>query len=709
MKKNKKLLSLILSLAIICSCISVCGFSAAAEDETADVSAAITTLKTEWEALRVTKTELFAVPGAAVRLSTADCDYLTADEKAKFGEYYYYSESGNTNFVGANSGTAFSFKNYTGKENLKYVYYAKTPSNDKGFIITFENKSRNFYSEYPYLNKDTFKTFPITTDTISDKNLANINQIQVKNDNNIKLYMSSIYAVYDEAIALPENCDDFTAEQWVNAVYATDFSGCTLSENFLTAFNTLEAAVNPELSTLKASLGTVYKTVKEVMAIPKDAYRNTTADSTVLTDAQKEAFGEYYAHGTGVTMGYTYPSGMNGYKDYSGYTDVVFSISQLITATTNNNGAGDSFCFKIGTVNGSNVSNWPYSDTNQLLTRSYSINILNGSKISYIQIEGKSGLELYTGCIFASYKEKLDLPENYSTFSEEKLMNSVYNTDFSDYSVSDEVKAAVKAVESKTGSGKALADLKTALGGLKQRKSELYAVPKNAVDTSTTDLSAAEKAALGPKVLYSESAEQIEYKAAEGSKGINGYSSLENVKYTVTLLFPEGKGSAEVKILGSDYYSPMVNNWYGPIKNNLNTVVSDVENKAVTAFQVNNGNGVKMYMGSAYVSWDEPAELPDNYEMLSEDKLIEEIYSCDLSGVTLTEAFSNAFAAMKQSSITARSDVNSDYSRDAEDLSALRQLLLGTSSLAETAGDITGDGSTDIIDLVRLKKILAGI
>lgn len=702
MKKNKKLLSLILSLAIICSCISVCGFSAAAEENDAsDVSAAITTLKTEWEALRASRKEVYATPGGAV--ASSSYEELSASDIEKIGEkalYKAFSSSNDKKAVSYNS-VGKGYQAYTDFENVKYTLTCKAITTGKFELKFYNNSWGGAYSIYPEsYSANSFIVRELSNTSI--KNIDKIQTIQAIYCTDITLYLGSIYVTYDAPIALPEGCDDFTAEQWVNAVYATDFSGCTLSEDFLSAFNTLEAAVNPELSTLKASLGTVYKTVKEVMAIPNATYRNTTADSTVLTDAQKEAFGEYYAHGTGVTMGYTYPSGMSGYKDYSGYTDVEFSISQLITNTS------ESFTFKIGLVNGSSYASWPYSEKNTLLTKSYSINILNGSKISYIQMEGKSGVELYTGCIFASYKEKLDLPENYSTFSEEKLMNSVYNTDFSDYSVSDEVKAAVKAVESKTGSGKALADLKTALGGLKQRKSELYAVPRNAVDTSTTDLSAAEKAALGPKVLYSESAEQIGYNAAEGSKGINGYSSLENVKYTVTLLFPEGKGSAQVKILNSSG-DPMVEYWYGPIKNNLNTVVSDVENKAVAAFQVNNGNGVKMYMGSVYVSWDEDAELPDNYEMLSEDKLIEEIYSCDLSGVTLTEAFSNAFAAMKQSSITARSDVNSDYSRDAEDLSALKQLLLGTSSLAETAGDITGDGSTDIIDLVRLKKILAGI
>ena len=51
-------------------------------------------------------------------------------------------------------------------------------------------------------------------------------------------------------------------------------------------------------------------------------------------------------------------------------------------------------------------------------------------------------------------------------------------------------------------------------------------------------------------------------------------------------------------------------------------------------------------------------------------------------------------------------DVNGDNTRDAGDLAALRQILLGARGKTANA-DVNGDGDVDIRDLVNLKKQLS--
>ena len=87
MKKTKVLESFILSIAILASCFSTLGISAA----TADESEAITALKAAWADLTEKKTELLAIPAAAQRIETATATGLTDEEKAAFGDYYYYN------------------------------------------------------------------------------------------------------------------------------------------------------------------------------------------------------------------------------------------------------------------------------------------------------------------------------------------------------------------------------------------------------------------------------------------------------------------------------------------------------------------------------------------------------------------------------------------------------------------------------------------
>ena len=98
---------------------------------------------------------------------------------------------------------------------------------------------------------------------------------------------------------------------------------------------------------------------------------------------------------------------------------------------------------------------------------------------------------------------------------------------------------------------------------------------------------------------------------------------------------------------------------------------------------------------------------PLNYELFSAEKLTNAIYNTNLSDYDLTEEFKNAFNAIKTVSELARADVNADYVFNSEDLAVLRQVLLGVRN--DYDGDVSGNGNTDILDLVKIKKMLVTV
>ena len=129
--------------------------------------------------------------------------------------------------------------------------------------------------------------------------------------------------------------------------------------------------------------------------------------------------------------------------------------------------------------------------------------------------------------------------------------------------------------------------------------------------------------------------------------------------------------------------------------------------RKIVALQINNANSAELYLGCIYASYDEMITTPLNYELFSAEKLTNAIYNTNLSDYDLTEEFKNAFNAIKTVSELARADVNADYVFNSEDLAVLRQVLLGVRN--DYDGDVGGNGNTDILDLVKIKKMLVTV
>ena len=438
MKKNKSILSLILSIAILASCFSTLGISAATADETE----AITALKAAWADLTENKTELLAIPVAAQRKETATATDLTDEEKAAFGDYYYYNADGvqyNYTYPAGQSG----FKDYSSKSNVRYYFNAKITNKSANFNVNIcYGASWSWQGLWSYCDQNVFKKFTYDASNVGGADIRKINAIQIQNPNKAELYLGCIYVSYDEPVDIPANYEFFTAEDWLNTVYSTDFTGYNVTDEFKAAFKALENCTveGKKLSALKEAYGSLKNTTTELFAIPQEGQRKETATATDLTDEEKAVFGEYYYYNDdGADHSYTCPVGQSGYKDYSGLSNVKYSFYAKIADKSAN------FCVNMSGDGNSWGSLWPYYNQNTLKrveTSADSISGLDLRKVVYIQIKNPNMAKMYLGCIYASYDEMIATPLNYELFSAEKLINAIYNTNLSDYDLSEEFKNA---------------------------------------------------------------------------------------------------------------------------------------------------------------------------------------------------------------------------------------------------------------------------
>lgn len=604
--------------------------------------------KQAWQELRVTKTELFAVPNSSSRGLTADCSDLTDDEKTIFGEYYYYNESGTKNFVVPNSkDVAFGFKDYTDKENLRFVFYSKQiTGRDGNFELTLGNHNKGYAGTWTYLNNATLKK---TTYKPADA-FKNVKEVQVKNPNSLKLYMSSIYAVYDAPVSLPEGYESFSAEDWISAAEALDLTDAVseTKEAFISALSGLRSltaegrAFNKLMNAWSGLL--VQKT--EVFAVPNAAASHVTADNAELSDAAKEAFGEYYGYSSGATMIYTYPSGMAGFKDYSGYTNVKFSITQLIT---NKN---TSFGIKFGLSSG-NFTSWPYSNKNALKTSEIPISKLNGSKITYIQMENPNKAELYTGCIFVSYEEPADIPEDSGLMSLRELVKAAEKVDLSEFSeeaansFKGEIAAAKAAIEPIKVDSERMQLLKEGLISawkqLKYYDEELFAIPE-ATYLKETTAEAAEAFGFSQEELGKyycsinlKTDQTVWFKAPDGSTNFDTLEDAVNLKFYYSFLDENGK-----KIIGVDggtvHFQLNVTDTFYPNSWVEKTTIAPKEylsgEKSVTSIKLFYNPRSKydnFVMGSVYKTVIKTEALPYGYENMELPVLLEYAARLDLT------------------------------------------------------------------------------
>ena len=452
MKKTKVLESFILSIAILASCFSTLGISAA----TADESEAITALKAAWADLTEKKTELLAIPAAAQRIETATATGLTDEEKAAFGDYYYYNADGAKYAYTYPIGQS-GFKDYSSKSNVRYSFYAKFVNMSNNLEMKFYDTSWSGRSSWPYCEQNKLTHITLDASNVGGADIRKINAIEILNPNKAEMYLGCIYVSYEEPVDLPANYEFFTAEDWLNTVYSTDFTGYNVTDEFKAAFKALENCTEEgkKLSALKEAYGNLKNTTTELFAIPQEGQRKETATATDLTDEEKAVFGEYYYYNDdGADHSYTCPVGQSGYKDYSGLSNVKYSFYAKIADKSAN------FCVNMSGDGNSWGSLWPYYNQNTLKrveTSADSISGLDLRKVVYIQIKNPNMAKMYLGCIYASYDEMITTPLNYELFSAEKLTNAIYNTNLSDYDLTEEFKNAFNAI--KTVSELARADV----------------------------------------------------------------------------------------------------------------------------------------------------------------------------------------------------------------------------------------------------------
>ena len=707
MKKTKVLESFILSIAILASCFSTLGISAA----TADESEAITALKAAWADLTEKKTELLAIPAAAQRIETATATGLTDEEKAAFGDYYYYNADGAKYAYTYPLGQS-GFKDYSSKSNVRYSFYVKVVNMTTNFEMKFYDTSWSGRSSWPYCEQNKLTHITLNASNVGGADIRKINAIEILNPNKAEMYLGCIYVSYEEPVALPENCNSFTtADQWAEAVSKLDLANITASDSFKAAFAELQKYTTDyeAIEAFKTQYTALTKNITELLAIPAAAQRKETATATDLTDEEKAAFGDYYYYNAdGAKYAYTYPLGQSGFKDYSSKSNVRYSFYvKVVNMTTN-------FEMKFYDTSWSGRSSWPYCEQNKLTHITLNASNVGGAdirKINAIEILNPNKAEMYLGCIYVSYEEPVDLPANYEFFTAEDWLNTVYSTDFTGYNVTDEFKAAFKALENCTEEGKKLSALKEAYGNLKNTTTELFAIPHTKFRYSTAELSDEEKAAFGEYYYYYNAVADHIYTYPDGQTGYKDYSGLSNVKYSFSAKITNKTTSFCVKMTSN--YSDWGAVWPTCTQNELMSFKFSADNfggfdlRKIVALQINNANSAELYLGCIYASYDEMITTPLNYELFSAEKLTNAIYNTNLSDYDLTEEFKNAFNAIKTVSELARADVNADYVFNSEDLAVLRQVLLGVRN--DYDGDVSGNGNTDILDLVKIKKMLVTV
>ena len=447
--KKISFISCILCFAILISSFSMLGVSAAAEDDTAAEAAAIEALKTAWAGLIKNKTELLAIPVSSQRNETAAATGLTDEEKAAFGDYYYYNANGAQSDYTYPDGQS-GFKDYSNKSNVQYSFYAKITNKASNFCVNFcYGSSWSWKGIWPYCEQNVFKKFTFDASDVEGIDIRKLNAIQIKNDNKAELYLGCMYVSYDEAIAMPEGYESFGAEDWLNAVYATDFSDYTVTDEFKAAFAVLQGYTEEgsKILALKNAFGNLKITKTELLATPNtaDSACKATADSTELTDEEKAAFGEYYYHITdGIEKGYK--AADETFKDYSDKENVKYSFSYKLIFS----GGGSNFEVKFFDTSWNVGSIWPYtSEKNKLKTITSGAGNIGGKDLrkAYGISVNPNGKEVYIGCIYASYDEPIALPRGYEFFSAEDWINAVYATDLSACTVTDEFKAAFAALK----------------------------------------------------------------------------------------------------------------------------------------------------------------------------------------------------------------------------------------------------------------------
>ena len=467
------------------------------------------------------------------------------------------------------------------------------------------------------------------------------------------------------------------------------------------------------VKTFEAEWKKLVATKTELLATPNtaDSACKVTADSTELTDEEKAAFGEYYYHITdGMKRGYSAAGG--SFKDYSGNENVKYSFRYKVI----DSGSGTSFGIKFYNKNYNAGSKWPSPTANTLqgmVENAVNIDGLDVRNTAAIEVE-PNGKEVYIGCIYVSYDEAIAMPEGYESFGAEDWLNAVYATDFSDYTVTDEFKAAFADLQGCTEEGSKVLALKNAFSNLKITKTELLATPNTAdsackVTADSAELTDEEKAAFGEYYYHITDGIEKGYKAAD--KTFKDYSDKENVKYSFSykLIFSGGGSNFEVKFFDTSWNVGSI--WpYTSEKNKLKTITSGAGNiggkDLRKAYGISvNPNGKEVYIGCIYASYDEPIALPGGYEFFSAEDWINAVYATDLSACTVTDEFKAAFAALKDSNMLARADINGDYSFNSTDMAVLRQHMLGIDS-DNYNFDLNGDGHADICDLIRIKRML---
>ena len=716
--KKISFISCILCFAILISSFSMLGVTAAAEDDTAAEAAAIEALKTAWAGLTKNKTELYAIPNENYRYSTAE---LSDEEKAAFGEYYYVNATGGSedNYQPPVGQTEFA--DYSRKSNVKYTFRYK------------QNKTGNFQVKLSYTKTDgtggeinswdgKYAPYSDRINTILTYELDTAGTGISKNvrfrlgPNGLTLTTGCIYVSYDEAIAMPEGYESFGAEDWINAVYATDLSDYTVTDEFKAAFDVLQGYTEEgsKILALKNAFCNLKATKTELYAIPNENYRYSTAE---LSDEEKAAFGEYYyVNATGGSEdNYQPPVGQTEFADYSGKLNVKYTFRykqnkdgnfQVKLSYTKIDGTG-------GEINSWDGKYAPYSDKiNTILTYTLDTADTDISKNACFRLY-PNGLTLTSGCIYVTYDESIALPEGYEFFSAEDWINTVYAIDLSDYTVTDEFKAAFDALQGCTEEGSKVLALKNAFCNLKATKTELLATPDTSDSACKTtadsaELTDEEKAAFGDYYYHITDGGEKWYLPTGDT--FKDYSDKENIKYSFSykLIFSGNGSNFEVKFY--DVNGKASGEWPYTDQKTLKTItlgansIGGADRRETKGISVN-PNGNEVYMGCIYVSYDEPIALPKGCEFFSAEDWVNTVYATDLSTCTVTEEFKAAFAALKEDNILACADINGDYSFNATDMAVLRQRLLGIDS-DNYNFDLNGDGHSDICDLIRIKRML---
>ena len=452
-KSLTRLIATITSVMIVLSLIPG-GLTIA---ETSDQQEKIDAFKTAWQNLRVVKTELFAVPYKPTSNVTADNTEFTQAEKDALGPYYYYTDTaGETLYMNPETENRWGYPSYAGKENLKFIYNYKLDygdNTDRHFELVFENNANKYYGIW--IQKGGTDLINGSYNAVEgSRDISNTHSIIIKNPVGHKIIFGCIYVSYYESVALPTGYETFTAKEWIEAAESLDLTNCASTVEFKNALAALR-----ELTEEGKAFNKLYKawssllvSKTELYAIPHADYRYSTAE---LSNEEKAAFGEYYYYYNAVADHiYTYPDGQTGYKDYSGLSNVKYSFSAKITNKTT------SFCVKMTSNYSDWGAVWPTCTQNELMSFKFSADNFGGfdlRKIVALQINNANSAELYLGCIYASYDEMITTPLNYELFSAEKLTNAIYNTNLSDYDLTEEFKNAFNAI--KTVSELARADV----------------------------------------------------------------------------------------------------------------------------------------------------------------------------------------------------------------------------------------------------------